>query len=475
MSTTFAPPLALVVGESSEVLGLDEAATLTMVGAERRLQDQAAARELMAVAHWLDLHRVDRTEPLRTDAAVLVAPGGPDLLGREGVLQLAGEGTFTVEEFAVSQLATVLGLSETGARAYAGQTLELRDRLPRLWQRVMETQLPAWKARQVAAETIPLNPAATAYVDAHLAPFAAKMSLGRILRCRQAAAIRHDRELAIERARRAAESRGVWVDDDLDGTSRITAVTTTPDAAAFEAAVHTVAGDLATLGSTAPEQVRRATAVGVLADPQYALDLHTTADTAARGEVVEERAKRASRNQSPTIHLHLHLDAVNGVVSDVVPDDGTAGVVRVQGRGPRSLETVQQWLAGLAPGAVVKVTPVVDLTEHISVDAREVPDRLRSQVEHRDDSCRFPWCGRRGVFDVDHIDPYVAMDDGGPPGQTNTANSARLCRFHHRLKTHGHWRYRRDSVTSVTWTSPLGRVYTVDEHGTVARDLPGPG
>ena len=104
-----------------------------------------------------------------------------------------------------------------------------------------------------------------------------------------------------------------------------------------------------------------------------------------------------------------------------------------------------------------------------------MPDRLRAQVAERDDGCRFPWCGRSGAFDVDHIDPYRWSDPsrpGGPPppAQTSTDNLARLCRFHHRVKTRAQWDYRRDPHGSVTWTSPLGRRYTVDETGTYPRD-----
>ena len=36
------------------------------------------------------------------------------------------------------------------------------------------------------------------------------------------------------------------------------------------------------------------------------------------------------------------------------------------------------------------------------------------------------------------------------------------------MKTHGGWTYQRDpDGVTLTWTSPLGRVYTVDEHGTL--------
>jgi hypothetical protein len=54
-----------------------------------------------------------------------------------------------------------------------------------------------------------------------------------------------------------------------------------------------------------------------------------------------------------------------------------------------------------------------------------------------------------------------------PPAQTNTLNLARLCRFHHRVKTHSAWTYRRRGPTTLEWTSPHGRRYRVDHTGTI--------
>ena len=137
---------------------------------------------------------------------------------------------------------------------------------------------------------------------------------------------------------------------------------------------------------------------------------------------------------------------------------------------------MERWITGLRPDAVVKVTPVVDLTDHLSVDAYETPTRIVEQVQHRDLTCRFPSCNRTshtrpGHLDVDHINAYRFEDPddpGGrpPPGQTATSNLAQLCRFHHRIKTHGGWDYQLTHDTVFTWTSPLGRRYTVDETGT---------
>ena len=55
----------------------------------------------------------------------------------------------------------------------------------------------------------------------------------------------------------------------------------------------------------------------------------------------------------------------------------------------------------------------------------------------RDPVCVFPGCPRAAErCDADHIQPYVPMDQGGPPGQTSLINLAPLCRRHHRAKTH---------------------------------------
>jgi hypothetical protein len=163
----------------------------------------------------------------------------------------------------------------------------------------------------------------------------------------------------------------------------------------------------------------------------------------------------------PVLHIHLHTAATqNGARNGVGP------VARVDGYGPRAVESVRAWIAGLAPGAKIALTPVVDLDDYLQVDAYEAPLPIRRQVHERDLCCAFPWCGRAGTFDLDHLEEYVPVDEGGPPGQTNTWNLGKLCRFHHRVKTHTAWRYRRQPDHSLIWLSPMGHSYRVDGTGT---------
>ena len=57
-------------------------------------------------------------------------------------------------------------------------------------------------------------------MDAQVAPFAHQLSYGRIMKAVEAAEQRFDPDAAADRARKAAEKRGVWVEDRIDGTPR---------------------------------------------------------------------------------------------------------------------------------------------------------------------------------------------------------------------------------------------------------------
>ena len=135
--------------------------------------------------------------------------------------------------------------------------------------------------------------------------------------------------------------------------------------------------------------------------------------------------------------------------------------------GAVTTQLLTDWLARQQPPvAKMNLRPVVDLDDPDAVAAVDRPRptavRCANMCLLRDAHCVFPGCRRdsRGC-DLDHITPYLPMEDGGPPGQTHPRNLAPLCRHHHRLKTHTAWDYKALDGHGYLWTAPTGHQYEV--------------
>ena len=190
-------------------------------------------------------------------------------------LALAGQGAPLVSEFQAMEYAAALGMSTDAGKAYIGRVLELRYRLPRLWDRVISRKLPVWRAGRIADHTISLPPAGAAHVDRHLAPVAHSCSWAQLERLVDEALVRFAPEAAEAKRRAAAERRhvDVHVDEvDFDGIVRIDAGVDLADALDLEDALRAGAQQQADLGSTESLDVRRSIALGDLARRQLALD-----------------------------------------------------------------------------------------------------------------------------------------------------------------------------------------------------------
>ncbi len=144
------------------------------------------------------------------------------------------------------------------------------------------------------------------------------------------------------------------------------------------------------------------------------------------------------------------------------------GVLRVEDIGPLLASQLSE-LVGHGP---YTVKPVIDLNDAVSVDAYEIPDRIRERVKLTHPVELFPYGTREThrTMDLDHIQPY---DPLGPPGQTNTHNLAPLRRFTHRVKTHARgWTVRRLDQITLEWTTPHGYTFNVTPTGTTRTARP---
>jgi len=162
-----------------------------------------------------------------------------------------------------------------------------------------------------------------------------------------------------------------------------------------------------------------------------------------------------------TLYLHLSLTDLATHLATGTPVVGAAETL-----GPVTVDLIRTWLTDSRS----TIRPVLDLTRTEAVDRHDPPPWMRELVLLRDRHCVFPWCPRDArTCDLDHINPY---DDTGPPGQTNPANLAPLCRRHHRAKTFTTWTYHRQPDASYHWTDPHDRTYTVGPDGTTATAPP---
>jgi hypothetical protein len=138
------------------------------------------------------------------------------------------------------------------------------------------------------------------------------------------------------------------------------------------------------------------------------------------------------------------------------------GVLRAETVGPLLASQLTE-LIGHGP---YTVKPVIDLNDAVSVNAYEIPTRIRERVRLLHPVELFPYGTRETsrTIDLDHIEPY---DPLGPPGQTSTTNLAPLSRFGHRVKTHARgWNVRRLDHKTLEWTTPHGFVFEVGPAGT---------
>jgi hypothetical protein len=377
---------------------------------------------------------------------------------------LGGPGTPEVAAFTSEPLAVAMGCAPASASSLLADTLDLHHRLPLLWDQVRALLVPAWKARRVAFRTRRLSLDAARWVDRQLAGRVSSLSAPALDRLVAEAAARCDGDNLADREQTSRSSWDVVLEhpdpQDSSGTSELHATGDTLDLTRFHDVVCAEAEALGALGDTDPLGVRKAKALGVIADAQARLDLTSLLGT-PEPEAHEQARREALRRRDAKVRLYLHAS-----LADVV--GGARGATgSVEALGPATLDLIREWVGR----SRVTIQPVLHVAadDRWSVDQHDPPPRMAEEVRLRDEACAFPWCGRAArQCDLDHRDPFVDPGDGGPPGQTSSESLAPLCRRHHRAKTAGRWSYERTGPGSYLWTGPAGLTALVTPLGTVS-------
>ncbi len=241
------------------------------------------------------------------------------------------------------------------------------------------------------------------------------------LRCRRVKAAGADQKAAYDRIHNSRYLRN-WVDPD--GAVRFDAKLT-PDAGARLLAVVKV--ETARLTTAARRVGADDTPTGLAADALVGL---ATGGSAASvpGEQGDSRiggedGGPSRRGGGPAAMVHVRVDHAALRRGHVEPGE----VCEIPGIGPIPVEVARQ----LATDSILSVllTDGVDVTSVAHV-GRTIPAALRTALVERDPVCVVPSCEVSEGLEIDHVRPFA---EGGP---TALHNLARLCHWHHYLKTH---------------------------------------
>ena len=334
-----------------------------------RAAERAASLEQVELALvWAHLHPcAEGEQPAYWDQL--------DLHGEATVL-LAGEGAPAVGEFAPAELAAALGLGFEAAQQLISDALELHHRLPRLMEHVRDGVVPVWVARRIAALTTDLCWEAALFADKLVSASPERIGQVHAEKLVHEARLYFDPDRAVADEQEALDRQCVWVRRDRSNpaTSEVSMTLDTADAELLDQTVSRIAADLKELGDTDGRDVRRAKAVGVLADPQFALDLMSGREGAAP-------------TTGAVSNFVVHFD-----VEDFADGTGAADIEKL---GTITTDLLAAWLARHDLSATtIRVRPVVDLSGDWSVDRHDPPERMREQVVLTHSTCVFPGCRR---------------------------------------------------------------------------------
>jgi hypothetical protein len=453
----------------------------------RSVRDQrlVGARRLALAAHWADLHAPDLHGP-----GVRVAGSRRERDRRRHGLRLGADGTPEVSEFAAEELGVLLQTSTGSAAHLLRDALEVRHRLPRVWEAVLAGDLEDWKARKVACATRVLTEEQARWVDGQVLSALLGCAWGPAQTVVEAKVIAAD-PAGHERRRVAREEK------------RYVALGRRTPAGAQTLFAHGNAGDQARLfamvdhladhlphqpdhrqdgGEAADADARRAQALALLANPalacltlarahsvqqparddQHSVDgeppspVHLAVEL---GRLLERQGPAALDRLRPRSVLYVHLDG-SALAADA------PAVARVEEHGPVSHPQLAAWLGHDR----ITVRPVVTPHSQSGVEDYQLPRPLEEALVLTRPREIFPY----GTLpsrqaDKDHTTPYDAHRRTGPP-QTSLDNLGPLSRRHHRAKTHGGFTCHQPIPGTYYWRLPSGRWYRHDRLGTQPLD-----
>ena len=132
----------------------------------------------------------------------------------------------------------------------------------------------------------------------------------------------------------------------------------------------------------------------------------------------------------------------------------------LEGYGPIDLDTAKELVGNATSFLRILTHPETGAFLSVGRERYRPPADLRTVLQLRDGTCRFPGCNRAArQSDLDHTIPFA---ENGQQGETRLTNMACLCAKNHRDKHEIGWQVSQNDDGILHWTSPTGLKYDTD-------------
>ena len=348
---------------------------------------------------------------------------------------------------ATSELAVATRISERAAQQLVADSAALVDELPATLDALRSGSVSYRHASILIDEARSLPSECWAAFEAAALPEAETRTPGGF---RQRARTLRERTHPIsidDRRREAVESRSVQLEPGRDGMAWLTAHLPAEQAIGAYRRLTEMASGLGAADETRTLAQRRADVFadllidGIAPDTGLGRGVRATVLVTVPALTLLERASVDQNSRDPKS---------SGSAPATAP-------ATLEDYGPIS-DDVARRLAAHAPSFVRLLThPETGAVLSVGRDRYSVPRDLKLWLRIRDETCRFPGCGRSAAHaDLDHT------IDWQHHGATRHDNLAHLCEAHHRLKHQTDWRVSQAGGGALEWCAPSGRVYRTE-------------
>lgn len=329
-------------------------------------------------------------------------------------------------EAATAEVGVALRLTRRAAELDLDLALDLRRRLPTVWELIKQGRIDLRRARVLVQGTDHLSVAAARAVMEGILEEAPGLTTGQLQARLRRMCLEVNPEDAQDRYRQTVDGRRVVSEATVDGTAHLFGLDLPPTrVAAARRRINRLATSLRGNGETRSIDQLRADVL---------LDLLTGSRAGA------------SRDRG-MVDIHVDLQTLAGLSEQ--PGE-------LAGYGPVIADIARQ-VADEQPRAEWRYTVTNDTGRVVAsgITRRRPTTAQRREVQAASPACVFPGCRVPATdCDLDHATRYT---DSGP---TTTTNLDPLCRRHHRLKDQAGWSYRPGADGTHRWTTPLGHTYT---------------